>query len=225
MPQQVWKNNIDGGYWASPKLSDELRHQAQPLMRFLQEGFVRLKKDFNAGSSDTIYFDKMSNVVTAGRVHDEEETTQKTKVKTYRGQVTVYERCNAVSWSGKLETLSQWDPNDIALIALRDDMAKVRDAAAAAAFQATDLIYVPTGTSDTPSYNFTTNGTAGAASTRAINCYDVKVITRKMKTYNIPLWDGVNYMCISSINGLADMADDPDWKDAAKLNSIASRMQ
>jgi N4-gp56 family major capsid protein len=221
MAQQVWYRDIDGGYWGSPKLSADLRHQAQPQMRFLQKGLVRTVTDFSKHDSDQILFDKISNLISAGRVISETETVPITKTKTYRSSLTVYERGLAVSWTGKLDLLSQFSPNEIATIALKNDMAKCRDKAAGAAFQTTDMIYVPTGTVGAPTFDFATTGTPGASATRSITAYDVKVISRLMQTYNIPLWDSANYICISSINGLQDLADDDSWVEAAQFGDPA----
>jgi len=215
MPQQQWLVTADGGAWANEGLSRELRVAAQPLMRFLQPGFVRIEKDYGKGKSDKINFDKVSNVQTEGRAVAEDEISPKTKVQTYKGEIIVSEYMNAIDYTGKLELLSQFSPDNIIHRALRDDMAKVRDKAAAAAFQKTKLVYVPTGTLAAPTYTLYTTGTPLVASTRGISTYDVKVINRLMKIYNIPLFDGQNFMAVGSVNGFADLSDDPTFERAA----------
>jgi hypothetical protein len=57
MPQQVWVTSSLGGYLANPWLSKQLRHRAQPIMKFVQ--FCNVKEAFGKSRGATALFDKV----------------------------------------------------------------------------------------------------------------------------------------------------------------------
>jgi N4-gp56 family major capsid protein len=219
VPGQVWAFNALGGYWANPALSSELRFQSIPLMKLRQ--FVKPIEGYGANQGDKLDFDKISRVVDAGGELQEGNPIPETNFTTTRGTVTVKEYGNGIPYTGKLEALSQWNPEDPIQRVLRDDMALTLDKKAGTQFRSTQVVYAPTGTLGTPTGSFTygyTGGEAGAppvASTRNIATFDVKQIVDEMKRKNVPKYDGENYMCVSSILGLRGIKDDSAWVNAA----------
>ena len=89
---------------------------------------------------------------------------------------------------------------------LKNDMAKVIDTAVEAQFDACKIRYVGTATDGGV---FTTNGTATATCTSALNTYHVKQIIDYMyNTMKAEPYDGDNYMCICSTNAKRGIYDD-----------------
>lgn len=212
--QQQWAVSADGGYFANPFISERLRFSTQPLMKFRQ--FIRPEPGYGKKKGDTVLFDRVANVATAGRAISEMETMPETTVAVDQGSVIVNEYGNSVPWTGKLEELSEFDVENIWLRVLRDDAAKTIDKQVGATFKLTNETYVPTGTDSAPTFTETAGGNATAA-TRNIAAVDVKNIVDDMKsTFLIPPYDGENYMCINSVKFGRRLKDDPDWEDAAK---------
>ena len=214
MPQQQWQISADGGYLANPRISERLRFVTQPLMKFRQ--FVRPEPGFGKKKGDTLLFDRVSNVATAGGPISELENMPETNVTFTQGSLVVKEYGNSIPWSGKLEDLSEFDVENIWLRALRDDAAKTLDKQVAGQFVATNLTYVPTGTDSAPTDSFDSGGVAHAAA-RNISTFDVKEIVDNMKSpYLVPFYDGENYMAIVSVKAGRRIKDDPDFEDAVK---------
>jgi hypothetical protein len=97
----------------------------------------------------------------------------------------------------KLQTLSQINITDAMRRALRNDMAKVLDAAVEAQFDATNFRYVGTAADGGV---FTTNGTATATCTSNINKYHVKKIVDYLERDLLaPPYDDESYAAIVTV--------------------------
>jgi N4-gp56 family major capsid protein len=221
MPGQVWVQSALGGFFANPRLSEELRYQSIPLMKFRQ--FVKPLEGYGAHVGDKILFDKISRLAVPGGALSENLPIPETNFSVTQGTVTVIEYGNGVPFTGKLEALSQWNPEDPIQRTLRDDMALVLDQAAGVQFRSTQYVYAPTGTAGTPTGSFTagyTGGPSGAppvASTRNLLSFDVKQLADQLRRLKVPKYDGENYVAVSSILGLRGIKDDTLWIDAAKF--------
>lgn len=122
--------------------------------------------------------------------------------------MTVQEWGNAVSYTGKLEALSQFGVREPSVKQLRNDLAKVLDAAVEAQMDACYYRYV---SSTATSGNFTTNGTATETATVNLNAYHVRTIVDKLLALNAPPADGENYtaiLTISAMSGIYDSLED-----------------
>ena len=213
---QNWQTASEGGYLANPKLSREIRKAALPLLRFRQ--FVRPEPGFGKNVGDRVEILRVSDAQTPGGQLNETDEIPVTKVLISKTAITVTEYGNAIQYTGKLEALAEFDPENIVQEALRRDMATVLDKACGQAFWSTPYVYTPTGTYASPSYTFTTNGTPGATATRNIMAWDVRQIVKlmKSKTLRIPPYDGENFICITSIGAASAILDDKDFIEAAK---------
>lgn len=223
MPGQVWVQNTLGGYFANPKLSEEIRYQSIPLMRFRQ--FTKFVKGFGSNAGDRILFDKISRVSTPGGQLTEGTPIPETNFTVGQGSVIVVEWGNGIPFTGKLEALSQWDVEDPIQRTLRDDEALVLDQAAGTQFRSTQVVYAATGTPQLPTSTITygyTGGVSGAApvvGTRNLQSWDVRQIIDEMKRKHVPKFDGENYIAVGSILGLRGLNEDQTvggWVDAAK---------
>jgi N4-gp56 family major capsid protein len=206
-----WSTGTKGGYFANEHLSQKLRYAAQPLMKFRQ--FCNIEPGFGKSKGDLIIFDKISNLGSAGGTLAETSTMPETQFTILKGTLTVNEYGIAVPYTGKLEALSKFDIDNPITRTLRDGEAKVLDSAAGAQFQAVYAKYVCIGTA---SGTLTTNSTAGDTATCNLNDYHVKTCVDQLKKWNVPKYDGENYICVASVNALRGLRDDTKWTDAAK---------
>lgn len=220
MAGQTWAVSADGGYLANPKLSRTLRTAAQPMMKFRQ--FTRLEKAIGKNKGDTVDFNKVSNVQSAGGSISESDRIPETKILIRRGQLVMGEYGNSVPFTGKLETLSEFSVDNIITVALRNDMAKTMDIAVATEMKTADAVYTPTSAS---AGTWSVTGTAGATATANLSVFHIKEIVDAMKvglfgsgnTANpVPPYDGENYVALASVKALRGVKDDPDWEEVLK---------
>jgi N4-gp56 family major capsid protein len=199
---QLWVTSSLGGYFANAYLSKQLREAAQPLLRFRQ--FATVKEAFGKGKSATVNFDKVSNVATAGGTLTETATFSKTNFTVTQGTLTLTEYGNAIAYTGKLEALSQWGVRAPVVRALKNDQAKVLDAAVEAQMDACYYRYIGTATGGG---TFSTAGTATATNTSAFNAYHLKTMVDKLLELNAPPYDGDNYFCIGTVSAVRGLYD------------------
>jgi N4-gp56 family major capsid protein len=202
MGQQLWMTDNLGGYLSNDVLSKQIRHSAQPIMKFRQ--FVTAEAAAGKNRGDKVLFNKISNISAAGGTLTETDTIPKRNYTIVQGSLSVAEYGNAIPWTLKAQTLADVQVPDIIKTVLRNDMAKVLDSAAAAEFKTS--VYKAT-IVNTATTTFATGGVATATSTGNMSDKNVRDIIDKMKTLNIPRYDGSSYICIastSSIRGLYD---------------------
>lgn len=213
MGEQLWVTDSLGGYLGNAKLSKELRFAAQPLMKFRQ--FVQIKEALGMNNNDTVYFDKISNISTAGGTLVETDTIPEHQFTVERGTIVITEYGNSIPFSGKLDALAEFDVDNAVTRVLRDDMAKVLDKAVAEKFRLCELKWTGEGTG---TYGLATcsDGTATEAGVGEVFPDDVYKIVAELQINNVAPYDGENYICIASVNYLADMRLGADWTDAAK---------
>lgn len=210
-----WSVNALGGYLTSETLSRNMRIVAQPKMRFRQ--LTRPEMAFGAHNGDYVTFTKVSNVKTPGRAIGEKERVPETELTFTKSQITIKEYSNSIPYTQRLSLLAKLSVEDNIIIALMNDMAKTLDKAAAEEFRKADLVYTPTGTITNKTRTLTTNGTAGAVATRPISAWDIRNIVDEMRsTYNMPAYDGNDYLCVATSTFLRGLKDDSDWVEAAK---------
>jgi N4-gp56 family major capsid protein len=213
MGEQVWVTDSLGGYLGNAKLSAQLRFAAQPLMKFRQ--FVQAKEALGRQNNDTVYFDKISNVDTAGGTLTETLTIPENQFTIERGTIVVTEYGNSIPYTGKLEALAEFDIDNAVTRVLRDDMAKVIDSDAAGYFDRCELKYAAV---DSISGEWATceDGTATSKGAEGLCPWHVQEIVAEMKINNVAKYDGQNYICIAAVNALLQLKQQTEWTDAAK---------
>lgn len=202
MGQQLWTTSTLGGYLSNNVLSKQIRMASQPLMKFRQ--FVDAEPAAGKNRGNIVLFDKISNISTAGGTISETSTIPKNNFTITQGTLTVTEYANAVPFTQKLQSLSDIQVPDIVKTVLRNDMAKVLDSAAAAEFKTS--VYKATVT-NTATTTFSTTGTATATAGGNMSDKNFRDVIDKMKTLNIPRFDGQNYICIASTNAVRGLYD------------------
>lgn len=202
MSQQIWATSSLGGYLSSSELSKQLRHAAQPMMKFRQ--FVDPEPAMGKGRGEVVLFDKISNISTAGGTISETSTIPKRNFTIKQGTLTVTEYGNAIPYTLKVQSLADIDVTPAIKTVLRNDMAKVLDSAAAAEFKTSEYKAAVVNTATT---TFSTSGTASATSSGSMSDKNVRDVIDKMKVLNIPRYDGNNYICLASTNSVRGLYD------------------
>jgi N4-gp56 family major capsid protein len=231
MAGQVWYLNPSGGFFANPKLSMNLRTVGQPRTRFRQ--FTENRDSFGKAMGDKLDFDKVMNVQTAGGALTEGVPIPKTQITISRGTCTATEYGNAIPWTSKFETLSQFDTNDPIQNALVNDNSKTIDLMVKRNFAKSRIKYIPTGTVGSPTATWevsTTTNTAGeyvatTVATRDVSLWDLKNIVDALKKgvfgtnvgAPVATYDGKDYVAISGVDGARAIKDDPDFEEVVKF--------
>lgn len=213
--QQCWAIDELGGMATSETLSRNVRVVSQPLMKFRQ--LTRPEMAFGSHQGSKVTFRKMSNLRDRGRTIGEKEKTPNTTFSLSYGEVTVQEWTNSVDYTWTLSLLAKLSIEDMIIIGLMNDMAKTLDEAASTPFRDADLVYTPTGTVNNKTRTLTTNGTAGAVSTRPFSMWDLKNVVDDFRcVYNVPAYDNNDYVCVTTCTGTRGIKDDPEWFAAAQ---------
>lgn len=219
MAGQEWSVNATGGYLANPKLSKQIRTAAQPNYKFRQ--FTRLEKAIGKGKGDVVDFNKVSNIQTEGGTISEASRIPESNILIRRGTLTMEEYGNSIPYTGKLDDMSEFSVDNIITKALRNDQAKVMDAAVATVFKTTDVSYSPQ-TASTGTWNV---AGSPASALVGLNMFHVKEVIDAMKTglfgsgnqaNPVEPYDGDHYVCIASVNALRGLKDDPDFEEVMK---------
>ena len=222
MAGQNWTIAADGGHFANPILSSKLRYHNTSKYVFRQ--FSRPEPGYGKQRGETIDFDKVSMAATQGGQIGEFQDIPETKFSIVKDNLQVTEWGNSIPWTGKLETLSEFNPSQPVQKVIMNDQKKVLDEAIATELKTTDVIYEPT-SSSTQAWNV--DGAAGATAGSQFNMFHLKEMVDAAKkgifgagnTGRIipPMSDG-NYALILSVNAQRGLFDDPEYQEFAKFS-------
>lgn len=212
MPQgQVWYTNSLGGYMWSPNLSDVLRMDVQPLVKFRQFADVKDAAVQGKKKGQEFHWNRYSDVQTQGGTLTETQTMPETNFRITQGTMTITEYGNSVPYTEKLDNLSEQPVREIIAKVLKNDAKKAFDAAAEAQFSATPLRVVAAAGTSTSQVTLTTNGTVTGTASVALHRDHVKAIVDLMKERNIPPYINDDYVSIawpSTLRGLKNSLED-----------------
>lgn len=199
---QLWAVNSLGGHLTNNSLSKSIRMQNEAGWVFRQ--FCDLKEDPGKKHGDTVFFDKVLRLDTKGGTVAESATMPEARWKVVKGSVVVTEWGNSVPHTEKLETLAEFDPQDLSSRTLKSDQLEVLDSAVAGQFDTADFVAVA---SDTATTVFTTNGTATVTASANISDKNVRDIVDYMEQKWIPKFSDGNYRAILSVNSRRGLYD------------------
>lgn len=229
MAGQQWAISADGGFFANPPLSKELRKASQPMMKFRQ--YVRPVEGFGKEKGDSIDFDAVTNVQTQGGKIAETAKMPETKFQIVKQSLVVDEFGNSIPYTGKLEALSQFNPTNPIQRAIRDDMAKVFNKEVATEMKKTKTLYIPTGAA---SGTFDNDGTPSTQATSNMTVFHIKEIVDAMRnglfgtsTFNtVPAYTGPegDYIGIFSVKAARGIKDDNEFEEWHKYTSSEKLM-
>lgn len=218
------KAQVQAGNWYTLKTSRDVRVQAQKKQRFRQ--FARPEPQFTAGMGDTFNWPKMFDMDGYGEFIGEFDDVPDGDFTLGYGQVTVQELTRSTTISHYASLFSELSIVDAAVIALTNNWSKTIDRVVANVFKQAEVIYTPTGTVGSKSYVLSTTGTAGAVATRGFSMWDLRNITELMEsTFDIPGYQGDDYMCISSPRGLRGLREDSEYLEIKKFADPESLLQ
>lgn len=202
MGQQIFAVNSLGGFFTNNVLSKKIRHAAQPLIKFRQ--FVDMEPASGKSRGNKVFFDKLSNISTAGGTLNETSTIPRRNFTILQGTLTITEFGNSIPFTLKVKTLAEVSVPDNIKTVLRNDQAKVLDSAAATEFKTSDFKATVANTATT---SFGSAAAAVATSSGSISDKNTRDIIDEMKKLLIPTVDGENYVAIHSTNSIRGLYD------------------
>jgi len=197
MAGQVWAVNSLGGFMYSRQLSNVLRANVQPLVKFRQFADVHDISQQGKKKGDLFTWDVFSDVATAGAVLVETNTMPETNFTIVQGTLTITEAGNSVPYSGKLDNLSKFPIEDVIKKVLKNDCVKYLDRGAWTQFNQTLIRVIASSGTDTAAIQLFTNGTVTGTNNIALNNSHVKSIVDAMKERNIPAYIADDYYAIA----------------------------
>jgi N4-gp56 family major capsid protein len=202
MSGQIWSVPEEGGYMYSPNLSEYLRLQNMPLVKFRQ--LCDVKEDdadgkplVGKGRGDKWYWNVYTKLATKGRALDETEKMPTSGFKISQNSGTITEYGNGVNWSGKLDDLSEQPIKEIIRKLLAIDVAETFDVAAWSQFDQTPLWVSPTSGTSTTAITTGTDGVCTVTNNVAFGKGHVEPIVTFMKERNIPAYENGDYLAIA----------------------------
>lgn len=196
MAGQVWNVNALGGYMYSDQLSNVLRMDLLPTVKFRQfcDAKDAIEKGYHAGQ----YFnwDVYSRVQTGGGQLDENVEMPTTNFTIRQGQLLITEYGNSVPYTGKLDDLSKHPVTEIIHKVLKIDAKETLDGAAWSQFNATVTRVAPAAGNSTTSVTLQV-GTPTIVNNAAMTNSHVKAISDIMKEANVPPYVGDDYYAIA----------------------------
>lgn len=199
---QLWATSSLGGYLTNNKLSKSIREQN--VGEYIFKQFVDIKEDLGKKSGDTVFFDKTLKIDTKGGTLAETATIPENKWKVVKDSVVVTEIGNSVPYTNKLETLAEFDPENISTKSLKNDQVEVLDSLAYAEFYKAGFVAVCTNTATTI---FTTNSTATITATANMSDKNVRQVVNYMEKKLIPKFSDGMYRAIVSVETKSGIYD------------------
>src|SRR3990167_7522210 len=181
MGQQIFATNSLGGFFTNNQLSQQIRYKAQSLQKFRQ--FVDMENSAGANRGNKVFFDKISNISTAGGTLVETDTIPKRNYTILQGTLTMTEYGNSIPFTQKVKTLADIQVPETIRTVLTNDMKVVLDSAAATQFMTNDYIATITNTATT---TFGSSGTKVATAGANMSDKNVRDIIDQMKKGFVP---------------------------------------
>lgn len=193
----TWINEQD--FLAKPKLDQEIRVQGMALtvMRTISTPI----KSYGQKKGSTVQITKSYKLTVDTTPISELSSMPLESLDYGKITVTVEEYGRGVGETHKVSTLSELDETANAKQMLSQNMSETLDKLAyEKGFSAGDYFYVPTGTDSSPNGVF--ESTLSTSATRHIQLYDLQRVVTKLKTMNVPKYDGAYYVGIFSPSAL-----------------------
>lgn len=207
MAGQLWAMDILGGYMYSDELSDVLRMELLPSVKFRQFCDAKDATEKGLHKGDQYNWNVYSRVAKRGRKIDEDEALPQSKYTITQQSLTIDEYGNSVPYTGKLDNLSKHPVTEVINKVMKLDAKEVLDGAAHGQFDLTPLSVAPTGGSNTSSVVFEEGGCT-ITNNVAMRKMHVRSIVTGMKERNIPPYANDDYYCIAWPSTFTTFKDD-----------------
>ena len=202
MSGQIWSVADEGGYMWAPNLSEYLRLQNLPVVKWRQlcdvkENDADGKPLVGKGRGEQWYWNVYTKLSAKGRALDETERMPETgfKVTQYSGKMTEYG--NSAPYTQKLDDLSEQPIKEIIRKLLKIDVAETFDIAAWTQFNQTPLKVCPAAGNSTTAIETSTTGAATQTNNVAFGKGHVEPIVTYMKERGIPAYEAGDYMAVA----------------------------
>jgi N4-gp56 family major capsid protein len=222
MAGQNWTMAADGGHFANKPLSSKLRYVNTSQYIFRQ--FTRPEPGFGKGRGESIDFDKVSMAATQGGQIGEFQDIPETKFSITKDNLQVTEWGNSIPWTGKLETLSEFNPNQPVQKVIMNDQKLVLDLAVATELKTSKLTYIATGAA---TQTWDVDGTPSTTASAQFNYFHLKEMVDAAQTgifgsgntgSIIPKFPDDKYVIVLSVRAKRGLFDDPEFQEAAKFS-------
>lgn len=207
MSGQLWSVNAAGGYLYADNLSDELRMEVMPSVKFRQFCDARDATALGLHNGQNFNWNVYSRVATGGGSLNETDAMPSTSFTITQKSLTVTEYGNSVPYSGKLDNLSLHPVKEIIHKVLKVDCVEALDGAAHAQFNNTYITVTPTGGNNASAVTVEEGG-ATITNNIALGKDHVKSIVDVMKERNIPPYMNDDYYGIGWPTTFRDFKDD-----------------
>lgn len=199
MAGQLWAIDILGGFMYSDELSETLRVELLPSVKFRQfcDAQDATEKGLNKG--EDYNWNVYSRVANKGRAIDEDEKMPETRYTITQQSLTVTEYGNSVPYTGKLNNMSKQPVTDLIQKVLKIDAKETLDSAAHAQFNNTPLRAFPVGGTSTSAIVLSEDSGVSGSTTNnvALGKGHVRAIVLEMKERNIPPYANDDYYAIA----------------------------
>jgi N4-gp56 family major capsid protein len=192
---QVWSTNSLGGFLYSDELSDVLRTEVRATNKFRQLADAQDFSDKGLHHGQLVTWNVYSKLDGTATTLAETTAMPETNFRVTQGTATVLEWGRAVPFTSLVDYFAKHSVNEVTRNALARDCRETLDRAAFAEFNKTALHYV--GTATAAAGVLTTNGTATATNSSALNKFHVRALVDTMKERNIPAFSGDDYLAIA----------------------------
>lgn len=214
MAGQIWSVSEEGGYMWSPNLSQYLRLQNLPVVKFRQLCDVK-ESDADGRDlvgkhrGDTWSWNVYTKLSQKGRALDETEKMPTSGFKIAQYSAKMNEYGNSVEYTGKLDDLSEQPVKEVIRKILKLDVAETMDIAAWTQFNQTLLKVSPlSGSSTTAIDPLSVNGTPSQTNNVAFGKGHVEPISTMMKERGIPAYENGDYMAIARPSAYIQLKSD-----------------
>lgn len=196
----VWSTDSRGGYLTTPKLSNDMRYNAQTMQVFTNFVAPAGSDGANLGMNQGDTFQWLSvGDMEDGRKISENEIVPTGNLDIQKQTVRADEISIGIDYNWRLDILAEMDIYDMIVTSLINSMARTLDRMCAAVFRATDLVYTPTGSLTNPSYVLGTAGVPLAGAQRPFTTWDhLNIVNLLGGTYNAPTFYGSEYAVVCS---------------------------
>ena len=195
MSGQLWSIDILGGFMYSDELSETLRLEVLPAVKFRQFCDAKDATEKGLHKGDTYNWNVYSRVKQRGRKIDEDETMPTSKYTITQQSLTIDEYGNSVPFTSKLDNLSKQPVTEVIQKVLKIDAKETLDGAAHGQFNLTPLTVTPTSGTSASSVVFEEGG-ATITNNVEMRKAHVRAIVLGMKERNIPTYANDDYYCI-----------------------------
>jgi N4-gp56 family major capsid protein len=163
------------------------------MIRFRQ--FCAVKQAFGKQKGDTVNWDKIGRISTAGTTLTETATIPRHEVDINQGTLTINEWGNSIWWTGKMKTLSEINLDPEIREVLAKDHTEALDKGVEAEMDKCKYRAVATASASTLVWTTNSAATSSAAVNMDENHFE-QIVNYLKTTLNAPKIDGQNYMAI-----------------------------